>query len=91
MPFLNALIICRLDHASNSTEHGTANTVFLPGGALQKKNVPNTAPDLADLDQGDLRRQIDFRSVYASVFKNGLGANDTAILGSGFEQMRGLM
>ena len=88
MPFLNALIICRLDHASNSTEHGTANTVFLPGGALQKKNVPNTAPDL---DQGNLRRQIDFRSVYASVFKDELGANDTAILGSGFEQMRGLM
>src|SRR5207237_9993967 len=39
-------------NASNGTDHGTANNVFLAGGALQKKGVVNDAPDLANLDQG---------------------------------------
>ena len=78
-------------NASNGTDHGTANNVFLAGGALAKKGVINNAPDLANLDQGDLRHQIDFRSIYASVLNDWLGADDAAILGSGFERMSGLV
>jgi len=78
-------------NASNGTDHGTANTVFVAGGALQKKGVINDAPDLVNLDQGDLRHQIDFRSIYATILKDWLGADDTAILGSGFERMSGLV
>ena len=78
-------------NASNGTDHGTANNVFLAGGALAKKGVINNAPDLANLDQGDLRHQIDFRSIYASVLKDWLGADDTAILGTGFERLPGLV
>ncbi|GAC1374123.1 MAG: DUF1501 domain-containing protein [Hymenobacter sp.] len=78
-------------NASNGTDHGTANNVFLAGGALQKKGVVNDAPDLLNLDQGDLRHQVDFRSVYASILHNWLGADDAAILGPGVERMSGLV
>ncbi|OGX83672.1 twin-arginine translocation pathway signal [Hymenobacter glacialis] len=78
-------------NASNGTDHGTANNVLLLGGGLRKKGVLNAAPDLANLDQGDLRHQIDFRSIYASILKDWLGADDTAILGTGFERMSGLV
>ena len=78
-------------NASNGTDHGTANNVFLAGGGLQKKGVINDAPDLVNLDQGDLRHQVDFRSIYATVLKDWLGADDTAILGTGFERMSGLV
>ena len=74
-------------NASRGTDHGTANNVFLLGGALQKKGVLNAAPDLANLDQGDLRHQVDFRGIYAAILKDWLGADDAAILGTGFERM----
>ena len=78
-------------NASNGTDHGTANNVFLLGGGLQKKGVLNDAPDLANLNQGDLRHQVDFRSIYATLLKDWLGADDTAILGTRFERMSGLV
>ncbi len=78
-------------NASNGTDHGTANNVFLLGGGLQQKGVINDAPDLANLDQGDLRHQVDFRGIYAAVLKDWLGADDTSILGTDFERLRGLV
>jgi uncharacterized protein (DUF1501 family) len=78
-------------NASNGTDHGTANNVLLLGGALRKKGVLNDAPDLANLDQGDLRHQVDFRSLYATLLQDWLGADATAILGTGFERLRGLV
>ena len=78
-------------NASNGTDHGTANNVLLLGGGLRKKGILNDAPDLTNLDQGDLRHQVDFRSIYAAILKDWLGADDTAILGAGFERMTGLV
>ncbi|OGX82183.1 twin-arginine translocation pathway signal [Hymenobacter lapidarius] len=78
-------------NASNGTDHGTANNVLLLGGGLRQKGVLNAAPDLANLDQGDLRHQVDFRSIYASILKDWLGADDAAILGTGFERTAGLV
>jgi len=78
-------------NASNGTDHGTANPVFLIGGAIQQKGIINDAPDLANLDQGDLRHQLDFRGIYATVLKDWLGADDASILGTDFERMRGLV
>jgi hypothetical protein len=34
-----------------------------------KEKIIGRNPDLADLDQGDLKHDIDFRSVYASILK----------------------
>ena len=78
-------------NASHGTDHGMANNVFLLGGALGKKGVVNAAPNLADLDQGDLKFAVDFRGIYAPILRDWLGASDSAILGTGFEQLRGLV
>jgi len=78
-------------NASNGTDHGTANNVLLLGGGLQKKGILNDAPDLQNLDQGDLRHQVDFRSIYATVLRDWLGADDKVILGSNFDRLSGLV
>ncbi|OUJ75097.1 DUF1501 domain-containing protein [Hymenobacter crusticola] len=78
-------------NASNGTDHGTANNIMLLGGALRKPGILNAAPDLASLDQGDLRYHLDFRSVYATLLRDWLGADDKAILGSEFERLTGIV
>lgn len=72
-------------NASGGTDHGTANNMFFVGGALKKKGLLNALPNLADLDQGDLKYTVDFKSVYATLLHNWLGADDQKILGSQFE------
>ncbi len=52
------------------TDHGTAAPVFVLGGGLKSQIVGNN-PDLNNLDtNGDLKHQIDFRSIYASILQN---------------------
>lgn len=72
-------------NGSNGTDHGTANQVFLMGNKLKKTGFYNAAPDLADLDEGDLKFTIDFRNIYADVLKNWLEINPNLILGQSFE------
>jgi uncharacterized protein (DUF1501 family) len=67
-------------NASGGTDHGTANNMFLIGGALKQKGIINTLPDLADLEEGDLKYKVDFKNVYATVLKNWLSTDDAAIL-----------
>jgi uncharacterized protein (DUF1501 family) len=78
-------------NASNGTDHGTANNVLVLGGNLPQKGILNDAADLAALDQGDLQHKVDFRSIYAALLKDWLGADDRAILGAGVERLRGLV
>jgi uncharacterized protein (DUF1501 family) len=78
-------------NASNGTDHGTANNVLLLGGGLQQRGILNDAPDLADLLDGDLRHQLDFRSLYATVLHDWLQADDKAILGREFARLKGLV
>lgn len=54
-------------NASNGTDHGTANSVFLLGGNLKNAGLRNAMPDLTKLDDGDLIHQLDFRRIYASL------------------------
>jgi uncharacterized protein (DUF1501 family) len=78
-------------NASNGTDHGTANNVLLLGGGLRQKGILNDAPDLQNLLDGDLRHQLDFRSLYATILHDWLQADDTAILGNRFERLKGLV
>ena len=71
-------------NASNGTDHGTANNVFLFGGKLKKAGIYNQAPDLQNLDNGDLKYQVDFREVYASILNKWLDVNDGEVLGRKF-------
>jgi len=74
-------------NASNGTDHGTANNVFLMGGNLKKKGFYNAAPDLKNLDKGDLIYKMDFRRIYATILEDWLDASPTQILGKQFSKL----
>jgi uncharacterized protein (DUF1501 family) len=74
-------------NASGGTDHGTANNMFFISGGLKQKGVLNAMPDLADLNQGDLKHKVDFKNVYATVLNKWLGADDKMILGNKFEYL----
>ncbi|MFN5274276.1 MAG: DUF1501 domain-containing protein [Planctomycetota bacterium] len=57
------------ENASLGTDHGAAAPMFLAGPKLPKI-IHGPMPDLLDLEDGDLRFKIDFRSVYASVLEH---------------------
>lgn len=67
-------------NASNGTDHGKANNMFFIGGGLKQRGMYNPLPDLANLDDGDLKFQLDFKQVYATVLNKWLGADADAIL-----------
>ena len=74
-------------NASNGTDHGTANNMFLVSGGLKQKGVLNAMPDLSDLNEGDLKYNVDFKNVYATVLKKWLKADDKSILTKQYEHL----
>ena len=74
-------------NASGGTDHGTANNVFLISDNLKRPKVLNEAPNLTDLDDGDLKFSIDFRQIYASLLQDWLKTNDNAILSKSFQSL----
>ncbi len=73
-------------NASGGTDHGTANNVFLIGGS--KPGIANPGPNLTDLDEGDLKFSVDFRSLYAGLLDGWLGTSSEAVLGGKFEGLK---
>ncbi|AXG70109.1 hypothetical protein KORDIASMS9_02338 [Kordia sp. SMS9] len=72
-------------NAANGTDHGTANQVFLIGKQLKKQGFYNPMADLSNLDNnGDLKYDIDFRQIYASVLSNWLDVDAKKVLGKPF-------
>jgi uncharacterized protein (DUF1501 family) len=71
-------------NASNGTDHGTAMPLFVVGGKV-KGGVFGDHPSLTDLDRGDLKFSIDFRSVYATVLERWLGHDTTGIVAGTFD------
>lgn len=74
-------------NASGGTDHGTANNMFLISGGLKQKGLINPLPNLADLQDGDLKYNVDFKNVYATVLNKWLNADDAAILGKKFDYL----
>lgn len=74
-------------NASNGTDHGTANNMFLMSGGLKEKGILNSLPDLTDLDEGDLKYKVDFKNVYATILNKWLSADDQKILGKKYNQL----
>ncbi|QGK76688.1 DUF1501 domain-containing protein [Flavobacterium sp. SLB02] len=58
----------RVKDNGNGTDHGTAAPMFIIGGN-NKGTILGNNPDLSNLDNGDLKYEIDFRSVYASLLQ----------------------
>jgi uncharacterized protein (DUF1501 family) len=60
-------------NASNGTDHGAAAPVLFFGEGLNGNGSLGGLPDLQDLDStGNLKYQVDFRNLYASVLENWL-------------------
>jgi len=74
-------------NGSRGTDHGTANNVFMIGNQLRKQGFYNQAPDLVNLDNGDLVYQIDFRNIYANILEDWLEAPSGTVLGQRFDRL----
>jgi uncharacterized protein (DUF1501 family) len=73
------------ENGSRGTDHGAAAPMFLAGGKI-KPGLYGAEPSLApgDLQDGDIKYNTDFRSVYASFLENWLKTPTTPILGRTF-------
>ncbi len=78
-------------NARGGTDHGAANNLFLIGGKLKKPGFYNAMPDLSDLDDGDIKYQIDFRQVYATLIEKWLGHESSLILNKEFDLLKELI
>jgi uncharacterized protein (DUF1501 family) len=75
-------------NGSAGTDHGTAEPMFIIGNKV-RGGVYGSYPSLGDLDKnGDLKFSADFRSVYAGVLQDQIGATPGPIVGSGFEPIK---
>lgn len=70
-------------NGSNGTDHGTAGPVMLFGPKV-RSGLIGPHPSLQDLDNGDLKYKVDFRSVYSALLDDWLGLNAQAALGRRF-------
>ncbi len=68
------------ENGSAGTDHGAAAPMFIFGDAIQG-GLHGTPPDLANLDNGDVRHTTDFRQIYASLLNNWLKTPAETILG----------
>ena len=74
-------------NGSGGTDHGTAEPMFIVGNKVQG-GMYGTYPSLSDLDNGDLKFTADFRSVYAGMLVDQVGATPGPIVGGSYEPLR---
>jgi len=73
------------ENANGGTDHGAAAPMFIVGNQVKAGllgQYPSLAP--ADLFQGDVKYNVDFRSVYAGVLEHWLKTKSAPILGRQF-------
>ncbi len=76
------------ENANGGTDHGAAAPVFVVGNRVKAGllgRYPSLAP--ADLFQGDLKFNVDFRCVYAAVLERWLKTKSDTVLGRHFEPL----
>lgn len=78
----------RVKDNGKGTDHGTAAPMFIIGGN-NKGTVLGNNPNLVDLDKGDLKYEIDFRSVYAAILEQKLDF-DPSKIGIKNETLKGI-
>ncbi len=71
------------ENASGGTDHGAASSLFLVGPKV-KGGLVGKYPSLAELGEGDLVYNTDFRSVYATLLDRWLGCPAAKALGGSF-------
>ncbi len=70
-------------NGSGGTDHGAAAPMFLMGPNV-RPGVVGDHPSLTDLDGGDLKHTVDFRSVYSGVLEDWLKTDGAGVLGRGY-------
>ena len=70
-------------NASGGTDHGAAAPMLMLGGGV-RPGLYGNYPSLTDLYQGDLRYNVDFRSVYATALERWLKVPSANVLGRKF-------
>ena len=61
--------------------------MFMISGGLKQKGILNPMPDLSDLNEGDLKYNVDFKNVYATILNKWLMADDKSILMKQYEHL----
>jgi uncharacterized protein (DUF1501 family) len=67
------------ENASHGTDHGTAAPHVMIGGQV-KGGLYGTYPSLTDLEDGDLKYTVDYRSLYATVIERWWGLSATMLV-----------
>jgi uncharacterized protein (DUF1501 family) len=71
------------ENGSKGTDHGAASCLFVAGPAVKSGPV-GSYPSLKELDAGDLKHNLDFRKLYATLLDDWLGCDSKAVLGDAF-------
>jgi uncharacterized protein (DUF1501 family) len=74
------------ENGSRGTDHGEAAPMFLVGGGL-KGGLYGEHPSLDDLDNGDAKFTVDFRSVYATVIEKWFARPTQGVLAGTFPSL----
>jgi uncharacterized protein (DUF1501 family) len=67
------------ENGSAGTDHGAASVMFAAGGRV-KGDLYGHYPSLTDLDNGDLKYNVDFRDCYAGILENFLGTSADRVI-----------
>jgi uncharacterized protein (DUF1501 family) len=75
------------ENASKGTDHGTGSPLFVIGNPVHG-GIYGQQPALNDLDSaGNLKFNVDFRSIYSTILDKWLGADSQSILGAKFDNL----
>lgn len=74
------------ENGSLGTDHGQAAPMLVIGKRVKGGHYGHK-PDMVDLDNGDIRWDIDFRQVYATALDQWLGGDSGAVLGGKFKHI----
>ncbi|MFC5449495.1 DUF1501 domain-containing protein [Paenibacillus aestuarii] len=74
------------ENGSGGTDHGTAAPMFVLGGRV-KGGLYGDYPSLTQLDNGDLKYEVDFRAVYGTLIDKWLQGDAAGVLGKSYEKL----
>jgi len=74
------------ENQSGGTDHGTAAPMFLMGDNINP-GIYGRYPNLTDLENGDLKHNVDFRQVYATVLNDWFHIDAKTVLGRDFKNL----